>query len=255
MNKKEREARRRQEDMALNRGLMWVGGAIVLEALLLLVNRYYINYRLDEVFTAEMVLNVLKGVRIAGAVAFVLAVVWTVLQFRKGAKFILPVAAAAAGGALAICAHVTLAFQKNGVQMLLLLVPAWAGLALIFYLYQREFFLGAAGVGLAVLGLWFVRFGSGVGFEALLCLAGVAAVTAAAFWLKKNNGKIPGPEGKLLRVMSKKTSYTMILASCGAGLVALLAAMVLGANIAYYLIFVMVAWLFGLLVYYTVKLM
>ena len=45
MDYNEREARRRQEDRDLNRALIWVGAAIVLEFLLVLVNRYYINYR------------------------------------------------------------------------------------------------------------------------------------------------------------------------------------------------------------------
>ena len=44
MDYNEREARRRQEDRDLNRALIWVGAAIVLEFLLVLVNRYYINY-------------------------------------------------------------------------------------------------------------------------------------------------------------------------------------------------------------------
>ena len=43
MDKKQREARRHQEDIALQRGLLWVVGAVVLEALLVLVNRFYIN--------------------------------------------------------------------------------------------------------------------------------------------------------------------------------------------------------------------
>ena len=37
MDKKQREARRHQEDMALNQGLLWVGAAIILEFLLLLI--------------------------------------------------------------------------------------------------------------------------------------------------------------------------------------------------------------------------
>ena len=47
MDKNQREARRRQEDKAFNRGLLWVGGAIVLELLMLLVNRYYIHFELN----------------------------------------------------------------------------------------------------------------------------------------------------------------------------------------------------------------
>ena len=37
--------------------------------------------------------------------------------------------------------------------------------------------------------------------------------------------------------------------------VCLVAAMVLGSAVAYYLIFLMMAWMFALFVYYTVKLM
>ena len=180
MDKKQKEAQRRQEDIALTRGLIWVGAAIVLEALLLLVNRYYINFRLDEVYTAELILNVLSVLRLVGAVAGVAALVWAVLNVRKGGKIALPVVAALACGAVAICAHVTVAFNQAGMQMLLLLVPAWAGLALVFYIYQREFFLGAVASGLSVLGLWFVRYGGGVGLEAVLCAAGVLAVAALA---------------------------------------------------------------------------
>ena len=40
MDFNEKEERRRQEDMALNRGLLWVAGAIVLELLLMFVKRY-----------------------------------------------------------------------------------------------------------------------------------------------------------------------------------------------------------------------
>ena len=68
MDKKQREARRHQEDMALNRGLLWVGAAIILEFLLLLINRYYINFRVDEasVNLATTLHTLLKVVRIGG---------------------------------------------------------------------------------------------------------------------------------------------------------------------------------------------
>ena len=255
MDKKQREARRRQEDQALNRGLMWVGGAIVLEFLLLLVNRYYINFMISEVALAEAILNGLRIVRIAGTILGVAALVWAVLRFRKGEKNGLYLVLALACGALVICAHVTLAFQKSGIQMLFLMVPAWAGLALVYYLYQREFFLGATASGLSILGLWFVRFGVGIGLETLLTLVGVALVAAAALWLKKHDGVLQRAAGDEIRLMPKNASYTLVLVSCLVGLLVLAAAMVLGANIAYYLMFAMVAWLFGLLVYYTVKLM
>ena len=254
MDKNQREARRRQEDRALNRGLMWVGGAIVLEFLLLLVNRYYIHFKTSEIDLAIALRTVLQVLRIAGAVAGIAALVWAVLRFRKSEKTGLPLVLALACGALAVCAHITMAFQDSGVRMLFLMVPAWAGLALIYYLYQREFFLGAVASGLSILGLWFVRYGSRFSLETVLTLVGVLVVAAAALWLKKNNGVLKQGESEI-RILSKNTSYPLILASCLVGLLVQLAAMALGANLAYYLMFAMVAWLFALLVYYTVKLM
>lgn len=253
MDRKEREARRRQEDMALNRGLMWVGGAVILEALLLLVNRYYINYYVKEVDLAIALKGALGVIRVGAAVVGLAALVWAVLQYRKGGKAALPVAGCLVALTVAMCCHVTLAFQRSGVQMLFMLVPALAGLALVFYLYQREFFPAAAAVGMSVVGLWFVRFGGMV--EAVVTLVGIAVITGMVLWLKKNGGIYTGKDERKVRLLSKKTNYTVLLTSCVAALVAVAAAMVLGANVAYYLLFAMVVWLFGLLVYYTVKLM
>ena len=44
MDKRERAQRAKQEDALLNRVLAWIAGAVVLEALLLLLDRYYVNY-------------------------------------------------------------------------------------------------------------------------------------------------------------------------------------------------------------------
>lgn len=254
MDKNQREARRHQEDVALNRGLLWVVGAIVLECLLLIVNRYYINFYVSEVDTAILVRSLLVAVRIGGAVLGILALCYGAMQFRKGSKYGLVVVAGLACCALALCSHVVLAFEKPGIQMLFMLVPAWAGLALVYYLYQREFFLAASAVGMAALGLWFVRYG-GVGLEVALMLLGIVAVTAVVLWLKKSGGVVRKTDGTELRVLAKDASYALVLASCLVGVVAIIAALALGATVAYYLIFAMVAWLFALLVYYTVKLM
>ena len=48
MNKKQRDDRRHQEDLALTRALLWVAAAVVLEGLLVFLNRFYINYHLTE---------------------------------------------------------------------------------------------------------------------------------------------------------------------------------------------------------------
>lgn len=255
MDKKQKAELRKQEDAALNRALVWVAGAAILEALLLVVNRYYINYRVSEVDVAILLWNVLKVGRVAAAVACVGLLVWAVLRYRKGQTAEIVTWGGLACGAVAVCAHVALAFEKTGVQMLFLMVPAWAGLALVYYLYQREFFLGAVASGLSILGLWLVRFGGGVGLESVLVLVAVAVVLAAVLYLKKSGGLVPRGNGETLRFLSKKTVYTVPVASCAVGMAAVALAMVMGPVVAYYLLFAMVVWLFALLVYYTVKLM
>ena len=277
MDKKQREERRRQEDIALQRGLLWVAGAIVLEVLLIFIDRFYIKYYITEaeVNRALAIRQALVFLRMAAPIATVLAAAWAVWQLKQGKKFGLPLVGAVAMAAVSVCSHVALKFAGPGVSMLFWLVIAWAVLALVFYIYQREFFLAASACGMSVLALWFVRYGASGRLEALLLLAAIAVVTGVSFWLKKNiAGLTPEEASKRLldhtrlkktggvvpiqppvQFLPKKTSYGVLLATCGASLAAVIGAMAVGGSTAYYLIYVMVAWLFALFVYYTVKLM
>lgn len=149
MDKKQREARRQQEDIALQRGLLWVVGAVVLEALLVLLNRFYFHADLETEVNIYLGLHeVLRVMRMASPVAVVLALVWTAWQLKQGKKFGLPLIVTIALAAVAVCVHVTLKYGTNGMSMLYWLVIAWAVLALVFYIYQREFFLGASALSL-----------------------------------------------------------------------------------------------------------
>ena len=251
MDKKQREARRHQEDIALQRGLLWVVGAIVLEVLLVLVNRFYINYYLNEAEIFLALHKVLSAVRMAAPVATLLALVWTGWQVKQKQKFMLPFILTTAFGALSVCSHVAIKFRGPGVSMLIWLVIGWAVLAMVFYIYQHEFFLGAAACGMSILALWFVRYGLSGRPESFLVLAAIAVVTAAAFWLKKTDGALPNKE----QFLPQETNYAVLLVTCVASLLAVVAAMLAGGTVAYYLIFVMIALLFALFVYYTVKLM
>ncbi len=254
MDKKQREDRRRQEDKALNRGLLWVGGAILLELLLLFVKRWYVDVKISEAEQFLMMSAALRWARVAAAVAAAACLAWLLVRLRSGKSAALPTVLALVAGGLAVCAHVVMAYPEGGVQMLFLLVPAWAGLALVYYLYQREFFLAAAAAGMAAVGLWFIRVRGGICLEGGLAVLGVALVLAVTLMVRKENGVL-SLAGVKLQVLPRGSSCTLALASCLASLAALLLAAVLGVTAAYYLIFVMAAWLFGLLVYYTVKMM
>ena len=68
MDKNQREVRLRQEDADLNRGLLWVVGAVLLECLLMVVNRWYINFYPAEIGVAEAILNVMRVLRVGGGI-------------------------------------------------------------------------------------------------------------------------------------------------------------------------------------------
>ena len=86
---------------------------------------------------------------------------------------------------------------------------------------------------------------------AVVCLMLLAALT---LYLDKNQGVLK-LAGKEVRLLPQKAKYTAIYLTCVGGILAVAAAQFLGAMAAYYLVYAVVAWLFALLVYYTVKMM
>lgn len=260
MNKNERDEQRRQEDMALNRGLIWVGAAIVLELLLLLVNKYLVNvYTTQEsIAMAYAVLNGLKAIRIITLVGVFACAGWSVMKLKKNEAAGLPVILSIACAALLFCSHIAVTFRGPGLRMLFIMVPAWAALALVYYLYQREFFLSAALTGMGAAALWLIRHSSAqpLTMYGFLVLMGVVLVVGAVVLggLRQSNGVL-NLNGRKIRLLPDDVNYALLLATAVINVAAVAGAMFLGGTVAYYLIYALVAWLFALLVYYTVKMM
>lgn len=254
MDKNEREARRRQEDRALNKALIWVGVAIILEFLLVLVNRYYINFNTstESINRAVAIQAALHGLRWVSLAALVVCVVWMLLRLSKNGNAALPGVLSIVAGALLLCSHIILKFQDAGLRMLFWLVPAWAALALVYYLYQREFFFSALLSGLGLLGLWFVRHPGAASWYTIAAVVVVVLLTAGLFVMKKKDGLLTLGRGKA-RLLPAEANYSLVFLSCAISLVVIALAAFVGGSLAYYLLYAMVAWLFALLVYYTVK--
>lgn len=254
MDKNEREARRRQEDRALNRALIWVGVAIILEFLLVLVNRYYINFNTstESINRAVAIQAALTGLRWVSLAALIVCVIWMFVQLSKNGNAVLPGVLAIAAGILLLCSHIILNFRDSGLRMLFWLVPAWAALALVYYLYQREFFFSALLSGLGVLGLWFVRHAGAATLYTILIVVIIVLLTAGLFLLKQKGGVLALGKGRA-HVLPEEANYTLVFVSCAVSLVVIALAAFVGGSLAYYLLYAMVAWLFALLVYYTVK--
>ena len=87
-----------------------------------------------------------------------------------------------------------------------------------------------------------------------MAIAAIVLLAAAMFWMKAHQGRLIVKEG-IKRVLPSDAGYGLMFASCVVSLAAIAAAVVLGGAVSYYLLFAMVAWLFALLVYYTVKMM
>lgn len=260
MDKRQKEERRRQEDIALNRGLAWVGAAIVLELLLLLINKYYvdINTTAQSVNIALALRTGMRAVRVIALIGVLLCAGWTWVNVKNNTKTAVSVIMLIACTALSFCTHIIVSFYDSGLRMLFLLVPAWAALALVYYLYQREFFISACFSGLGVVALWLIRHRSASPVTAYAFLAVMALVLAGGGILlnrvRQDQGELT-VLGRKLRILPKDAGYMPILITAAVNAAAVILALAMGLTAAYYLIYLLIAWLFGLLVYYTVKMM
>ena len=140
---------------------------------------------------------------------------------------------------------------------LTILVPAAAVLAMVYYLFQRDFFcitlISAGGIFSLQLyrKLFFAHpFRIRCGFVLGFVLLAAAVVVFILFQCKKN--ALPRPVQSFL---SKDTNYPLLYITCALNAVLLALTLALGSTAAYYLLFVLVGWLFIMAVYYVVKLM
>ena len=143
---------------------------------------FNINYSLSE-SGAQIFLTlneVMKVLHIAVPVAALLALLWTAWQLKEGKKFGLPLIMTIALAAVSVCIHVAVKYRADGISMLYWLVIAWAVLAMVFYIYQREFFVCAVLSAMGLLGVYVIpRAGisavAAYGYAAV-CAAAVAAI-------------------------------------------------------------------------------
>ena len=258
MNKKEQKAaqRAREEDVVLTKVLWWILGAVVLEALLLLLNKVYVHYtaaQINMVLGIQAAFNVLA---IVLPICFVILAVMAFMSWRGGRSAKLPGILAGVSLVLSACAVIIKLYYDSGISFLFVAVPAVTVLALIYYLYQREFFFSAV---LSALGLLGVRIApkavsdpwTTYGYMVVLAVVLVAAVVFfRMLQTRKGNTKLMG---KNVHVLPENANYAMLYVTCAVVAAVVIAALVLGSLAVLY--GVLVAWLLILAVYYTVRLM
>ncbi|MEG2421670.1 MAG: hypothetical protein RSB55_08965 [Oscillospiraceae bacterium] len=259
MQAKEKQTKRQREDAALNRVLLWFGGAVLLELLVLLMNRFYINFDTTSTQVVFVLSKVILVLIWAGALGAIGSAAWLVTCRMAKKPLLVPTALLVASASVAACCFITLQWRNEGVRLLYTLIPAAAVLALIYYLYQREFFTVSLLSGGALFSTWTLWKAAGTpstGAYLLCAVVGALALAVAllARVLQKGDGVLVRGEKKL-RLLPKKATYSCIYLTCGITAAILLCGLIFGAVVAYAALFVAVAWIFIMAVYYTVRLM
>lgn len=254
--KQQQSAKRRQEDAALNKLLIWFGIAIGYEAIVLLLKRFYVNVRgAGEISFALGLSKVFGVLQWVAPILTIAAAVWTVMSRRSGKSVRVPAICTGALFALSFTVILTCRFYSNGVEVLGVVAPVTAILALIYYLYQREFFCNTLFTGGGILSLWLYRRYYSSHPARILAGFIVGWVLLALVALLARKLSESGGKWKKWQVFPSKTSYLPTYVTCGVTALTMAAAMLGGAAVAYYAIFVLVIWLFCMAVYYTVRLM
>lgn len=252
--------KQRQEDIALTKVLYWIVGAVVLEFLLLMTQKYFINFSVDEfgINLAVAIGSALKVITFAGIIAGAAVLVLAYSRWKKGKHGIFLWALGVFLVMVGVYSALVWKFNATGVEFLIFANVVLAVLAFVYYIYQLEFFAVAVACAAGVLGIY-VRFTSSGGLKTylamglmLVVLIVVAAVAAAA---QRSEGVLTLKEKKI-ELLPKTANYLLIYISCVLMALVLIASLILGTGVGemvYYA--VPTAWVLIMAVYYTVKLM
>lgn len=253
-DKDKREKRYQQEDAAFNQMLLCLAVAVVAELLLLLVKGIYVDLSAGP--TGYDVLNNFFHVfSFLGAALTAAGIVWVVLSFRKKKSVTVPCVCAAVAAGLWALSGLSYYLFDLGLDIMILLPAVGAVLIVVYFLYQRVFFLNAVLTAGGLLVLWLHRqhyWGHPTVIR--LFFAAEFALLAAGIVL---GFRLRGSDGKLgsLQVLPPDTNYLMTWITCEVTAVALVLALVLGTEAGLYLLFALVALVFAQAVFYTVQLM
>lgn len=256
-SKKNRTAKAKAEEEALNSILCWVVGGAILEFLLLLLDRYWVHYRLGPEF--DFRIGVLEPAVKVLAFLFLVGAAGAFYWWKKGGmKKRLPLGTALVSLGLSAGCFSAWLLGGAGLTVVYTVVPAILILAVLFYLYQREFFLIACLGAAGLLGIWLCSHGvSGrTGVVCWIYTLGALVLTGAVAWgcylCQKANGALTWKD-KRFPLFPREANYPMLYLTAAVTAGVLICALVGLPTMALYA--VAVAWLLIMAVYYTVKLM
>lgn len=214
-------------DGPMTPGMKFFLAACVAQLYLLIVNRFYINGTIDQVYAW---IGYLKIFAVLGVAAAAAGAVW----MKKGKNreigwYIL------GGGAFVAAANALVYWNMETLSALLVIVPVVLVVDVLWWLFDRDSALSLTILAAALVVVWLNRRADALAVKALavavlVALAGLLGL--AKKWKIKTGG--------------------MLYASCVIGALGTAAAMVSTA-VAYYAMWVLAAAMFCMAVYYTVK--
>ena len=259
-HRQKKMAKAKAEETALIRILYWVAGGAVLEFLLLLLNRYWAGYLvMSNGTTLHAPLDVtIHILAVAGLICAAGALYWWRCNLKAGKGRELPAALCLFMAGLSACCFASWIFDAPGLKVMYVSVPVAIVLALIYYLYQHEFFLIACQSALTLMGVW-LSGEAGSKRSHLICWVYVAVAAVLVLLggllcrkLQAGQGRLTWRE-KELKIFSKNANYALLYVGAIISLVLLvLSAIGVPSGLLYP---EGVAWLLVMAVYYTVKLM
>lgn len=251
-------ARAKAEEEALNHILCWIAGGSVLEFLLLLLNRYYYRFRVSEYAIMAALDVAVKILAVAGLLCAGAALYWWNGARKAKKSAALPAVLSFFMLGVSVSCFAAWFFYGAGIQLMYVAVPVAVALAVVYYLYQREFFLISCESALVLLTVWVCSKGLG-GHYAMIaygCVLLSALAVGVAAWLCRKaqleNGKLE-IGGRDVRVFAKDANYALLYLGSAILMLALILTAVGVNQMALYAL--TVAWLLVAAVYYTVKLM
>ena len=252
--KGKREQRHGPEDAAFNKMLLWLLGAVVVELFIMLVKQVYVNY-----LAGWMVYHILDVFFLVftflGAVLAAAGIVWALLNYRGGRSAVVPCICAAVAAGLWVMSGLSYYVYPDGMNIVMILPAVAAVLIVVYFLYQRVFFLNTliTADGLMVLWMYQQYYWEHPTMMRVFFIAGFVLLAMAlvlSLLLYRGGGKLGG-----LRMMPAGTGYLMTWITCGVTVLAMALALALGTAAGLYLLFALVAWEFVQAVFYTVRLM
>ena len=143
IEKDQKALQEKQENEALRRLLSWLGMAFVVEVWIFFINRFVYNIRPSESeILSFLFYQVLPVMQYGGLILAALVALWHMGAKKKNAETgIFRIVLAAFFAVLAVCALLFLRVGEASVPVLLVVVPSLAGIMMIYYLYQKEFFV------------------------------------------------------------------------------------------------------------------